>query len=54
MTTLTELWRAFNAAYDAYPGDPLHPARVAARERLWLAQHVGWVDEVEADCDCGF
>jgi hypothetical protein len=42
MTTLSELWRAFNAAYDAYPGDPLHPARVAAREALWKFQHPEW------------
>jgi hypothetical protein len=53
MTTLSELWATFNRAYDAYPGEPLHPARVAAREALWTAQHVGWVDE-EYDCDCGF
>lgn len=40
--TLTELWRAFNAAYDRYPGDPLHPERMATREALYLAQHPDW------------
>ena len=47
--TLTELWRAFNAAYDRYPGDPLHPDRVAAREALWFACYPDWIDEAEAD-----
>lgn len=42
--TLTDLWRAFNDAYDRYPFDAMHPARVEARERLWFAQHADWID----------
>ena len=51
--TLAQLWAAFYAAYDAHPYEALHPARVAAREALWFAQHPDWV-VMEHDCDPGF
>jgi hypothetical protein len=33
---------AFRAAYDAHPYDVMHPARIEAREMLWMAQHPDW------------
>lgn len=53
MTALALAWAAFNAAYDRYPYDAMHPARVEAREALWFAQHPDWID-VEADSSCPF
>ena len=44
MTILALAWAAFNTAYDRYPFDAMHPARVEAREALWFAQHDDWID----------
>jgi hypothetical protein len=42
------------AHYDAVRHlDITDPARMAAQDQLWFAQHPDWV-VVEADCDCGF